>query len=58
MIGKIILVLLALTLTVVAICTWGSLGSRICIFLLVELIAAMLFKTFVSHRKENDFDME
>jgi hypothetical protein len=58
MIGKIILVLLALTLTVVAICTWGSLGSGICIFLLVELIAAMLFKTFVSHRKENDFDME
>ena len=58
MIGKIILVLLALTLTVVAICTWGSLCSGICIFLLVELIAAMLFKTFVSHRKENDFDME
>ena len=58
MFRKIILILLVLALLVPAVCTWGSIGSAVCVSCLVTMVSALLFRRFLTNRKESDFDME
>ena len=55
---KILLVLLALVLLTVAILTWGSLGSAVCIYGLIMMGAALIYQRFLTHRSEDDFTDE
>lgn len=54
----IFLILVALGLTVLAICTWGSVGSAVCIYSLITMAAALLFKRFLINRDSRSFDSE
>ena len=57
-IRTILLILVALGLAVLAICTWGSVGSAVCIYGLITMGAALLFKRFLINRDSNPFDSE
>lgn len=50
--------LVALGLLVLAITTWGSLGSAVCLYGLIMMVAALLFKRFLITRDNNQFDQE
>ena len=52
------LVVLALALTILAIVTWGSVGSAVCVYCLIVMIAALLFKRFLVNRDGSDYQME
>ncbi len=52
------LVVLALALTILAIVTWGSVGSAVCVYCLIVMIAALLFKRFLVNRDSSDYQME
>ena len=54
----ILLILLAAVLGIVAILTWGSLGSAVCLYCLITMGAALLFKRFLIHRDADDYQME
>mgnify|MGYP003296165168 CR=1 FL=1 len=54
----ILLILVALGLAVLAVCTWGSVGSAVCIYGLITMAAALLFKRFLINRDSNKFDSE
>ena len=59
--GKVQILLLglfAVGITVLMICTWGSVGSVMCAFLLISLVAAVLYRKFVLGRNEDDFQFE
>ena len=58
MIRNLIPALTALGLAVLAIATWGSLGSGVCLFCLIMMGAALLYKHFLLHREDNLFDQE
>lgn len=58
MIRNLIPALTALGLAVLAIATWGSLGSGVCLFCLIMMGAALLYKRFLLHREDNPFDQE
>ena len=47
--------LLAAVLLIAAVCTWGSLGSAVCIYGLIMMAAALLYQRFLTHRNEDDF---
>ena len=49
------LVILAAVLLIAAICTWGSLGSAVCVYCLIIMGAALLYQRFLNHRNEDDF---
>ena len=49
------LVVLAAVLLIAALCTWGSLGSAVCIYCLIIMGAALLYQRFLNHRNEDDF---
>ena len=49
------LVILAAVLLIAAICTWGSLGSAVCVYCLIIMAAALLYQRFLNHRNEDDF---
>ena len=53
-----LLALLALGLTVLMLCTWGSLGSAMCAFLLILMVAAVLYRKFILERDEDMFDWD
>ena len=53
-----LLILVALGLVVLAIRTWGSLGSAVCIYCLILMGAALLFKRFLINRNADDYQME
>ena len=53
-----LLILVALGLTALAVCTWGSVGSAVCIYGLITMIAALLFKRFLVNRDSGKFDSE
>lgn len=53
-----LLVLLAIAITTLMLVTWGSIGSALCAFLLIIMVAAVLYRKFVLERDEDDFDWE
>ena len=53
-----LLVLLAIGITTVMLVTWGSIGSALCAFLLIIMVAALLYRKFVLDRDEDTFDWE
>lgn len=54
----ILLSLVALGLTVLALCTWGSVGSAVCILCLISMGSALLVKKFLINRDDSPFDSE
>ncbi len=53
-----LLVLVALGLLALAICTWGSVGSAVCIYGLITMGAALLVKRFLINRDDDTFQPE
>ena len=53
-----LLILVAVLLTVVIILTWGSLGSAVCLYCLITMGSAVLFKRFLINRNAEDFQTE
>ena len=53
-----LLVLLAVAITTLMLVTWGSIGSVLCAFLLIIMVAAVLYRKFVLERDEDNFDWE
>ena len=53
-----LLAILAAVLLIVAIATWGSLGSAVCVYGLIMMAAALLYQRFLTHREEDDFTDE
>ena len=53
-----LLVLVAVAITTLMLVTWGSIGSALCAFLLVIMVAALLYRKFVLDRDEDTFDWE
>lgn len=58
MLQTILLILVALGLLALAICTWGSVGSAVCILCLISMGSALLVKKFLINRDESPFDSE
>ena len=58
MIRTILLILVALGLLALAVCTWGSVGSAVCILCLISMGSALLFKRFLINRDSGKFDSE
>jgi hypothetical protein len=54
----ILLILVALGLAALAVCTWGSMGSAVCILCLLSMGSALLFKRFLVNRDSDQFDSE
>lgn len=54
----ILLVIVALALLVLILTTWGSVGSILCTFCLIIMVAALLYRRFVLERDEDDFKFE
>lgn len=57
-IQKLLLMAVALFLLVLAITTWGSMGSVLCVFCLIIMGVALLYRRFVLERDDDDFKME
>ncbi len=55
---RILLILAALGLLSLALCTWGSVGSAVCIYCLISMGAALLAKRFLMNREDDTFQQE
>lgn len=55
---RLLLILVALGLLVLAIATWGSVGSAVCILCLISMGSALLVKRFLINRDDSPFDSE
>ena len=55
---KIVLVAVVAALVILAVLTWGSVGSAVCTYCLIMMGAALLVKRFLINRDNNEFDME
>ena len=53
-----LLVLLAIGITTLMLVTWGSVGSVLCAFLLVIMVAAVLYRKLVLERDNDMFDWD
>lgn len=53
-----LLILVAVALTVLIVCTWGSLGSAVCLYCLITMVSALLIKRFLINRDADDYQME
>ena len=53
-----LLVLLAIALTALMLIFWGSVGSAMCAFCLIIMVAALLFRKFVLERDPDDFKFD
>ena len=58
MLRTILLILIALGLLALALCTWGSVCSAVCILCLITMGSALLVKRFLINRDESPFDLE
>ena len=58
MLRTILLILIALGLLALALCTWGSVGSAVCILCLITMGSTLLVKRFLINRDESPFDSE
>lgn len=54
----ILLSLVALGLLVLAIATWGSVGSAVCILCLISMGSALVVQKFLINRDDSPFDSE
>ena len=54
----ILLALLAVGITVLMVATWGTVGSILCAFLLIIMVAAVLYRKLILERDEDMFDWE
>ena len=54
----ILLALLAVGITVLMVATWGSVGSILCAFLLIIMVAAVLYRKLILERDEDKFNWE
>lgn len=54
----ILLSIVALGMLVLAMATWGSVGSILCTFCLIIMGVALLYRRLVLERDEDDFKME
>ena len=54
----ILLALLAVGITVLMVATWGSVGSVLCAFLLIIMVAAVLYRKLILERDEDKFNWE
>jgi hypothetical protein len=60
-VGKVqllLVVLVGLGLLVLMLTTWGSIGSALCAFCLIIMVAALLYRKFVLGRDEDEFKWE
>ena len=55
---RIIPIVLAAALLILAVLTWGSVGSAVCTYCLIMMGAAILVKRFLIDRDEDEFEME
>ena len=55
---KFLLVLVAIGLTTLTLVFWGSIGSVMCVFCLIIMVAALLFRKFVLERDPDDFKFD
>ena len=53
-----LLAALAIAITTLMLVTWGSVGSVLCAFLLIIMVAAVLYRKLVLERDEDTFDWE
>ena len=53
-----LLTLLAIGITTLMLVTWGSVGSALCAFLLIIMVAAVLYRKLVLERDEDTFDWD
>ena len=53
-----LLVILAIAITTLMLVTWGSVGSALCAFLLILMVAALLYRKLVLERDQDDFDWD
>ena len=53
-----LLTLLAIGITALMLVTWGSVGSALCAFLLIIMVAAVLYRKLVLERDEDQFDWD
>ena len=58
MFRTVLLILIALGLLALALCTWGSVGSAVCTLCLITMGSALLVKRFLINRDESPFDLE
>ena len=57
--GKtIFLIAVAVVFLVVAIVTWGSVGSGLCIYGFIMVLSALLLHWYHSYREKNDMEWE
>ena len=54
----VLLALLAAGILVLMLVTWGSIGSALCAFLLIIMVAAVLYRKLILERDEDMFDWE
>lgn len=55
---KFLLAVLAIGLTTLTLVFWGSIGSAMCVFCLIIMVAALLFRKFVLERDPDDFKFD
>lgn len=55
---KFLLVLLTICLTTLMLVFWGSVGSAMCAFCLILMVAALLFRILVLERDPDDFKFD
>ena len=53
-----LLVVLAIILTTLTLVFWGSVGSAMCAFCLIIMVAAVLYRKLVLDRDEDMFDWD
>ena len=53
-----LLVLLAIAITTLMLATWGSVGSILCAFLLIIMVASIAYRKLILERDEDMFDWD
>lgn len=53
-----LLLVIAVSLVLVILLTWGSIGSAVLLFCLIMMGSALLYQYFLTNNEDNDFDME
>ena len=54
--GRWLLILLAVVMVVIMVAYWGSIGSAVMAFGLIELAAALLYKRFLNRDRSDIYD--
>ena len=54
--GRWLLILLAVVMVVIMVAYWGSIGSAVMAFGLIELVAALLYKRFLNRDRSDIYE--